>query len=108
MGHLAFCRACPCLFACNGECPKNRILLAPDGEPGLNWLCLGLRRFFAHTDGRMRLLAEIVGGGGEASTIMSRLAEESRSIGRNDRVSQPSSSVRGLALMRIPNHVVEG
>ena len=46
----AFCRACEYLFACNGECPKNRILLTPDGEPGLNWLCAGLKAFFAHTE----------------------------------------------------------
>jgi uncharacterized protein len=80
----AYCRACDYLFACNGECPKNRILLTPDGEPGLNWLCTGLKTFFAHTERPMRLIAEILRRGGEAREIMPRLAAEARSVGRND------------------------
>ena len=42
------CRKCPYLQDCWGECPKNRILRTADGEPGLNYLCTGFQRFFAH------------------------------------------------------------
>ena len=44
----AYCRQCQYLSDCWGECPKNRLLRTPDGEPGLNYLCAGLKRFFAH------------------------------------------------------------
>ncbi len=44
----AVCRACEVLDMCNGECPKNRIVLAPDGEPGWNYLCAGYKKFFTH------------------------------------------------------------
>lgn len=44
----AYCRQCEFLSDCWGECPKNRLLKSPDGEPGLNYLCPGLKRFFAH------------------------------------------------------------
>lgn len=42
------CKTCRWLFACHGECPKNRFALSDDGEPGLNYLCHGYRRFFGH------------------------------------------------------------
>jgi uncharacterized protein len=80
----AFCRACGFLFACNGECPKNRILLTPDGDAGLNWLCEGLKAFFAHTERPMKLMADILARGGEAHEVMALLAEEARTTGRND------------------------
>ena len=44
----AHCRSCAYVRDCWGECPKNRLLRAPDGEAGLNYLCRGLKRFFAH------------------------------------------------------------
>jgi uncharacterized protein len=43
-----YCRQCPYLTDCWGECPKNRFIRAPDGEPGLNYLCAGLKKFFHH------------------------------------------------------------
>ncbi len=44
----AYCRECPHLNLCWGECPKNRIVRTPSGEAGLNYLCPGLKQFYAH------------------------------------------------------------
>ncbi|WP_291374373.1 anaerobic sulfatase maturase [Acinetobacter sp. UBA6720] len=43
-----YCRQCPYLQYCWGDCPKDRFLKTPDGEAGLHYLCSGLKRFF-HT-----------------------------------------------------------
>ena len=45
----SYCKKCAYLRDCWGECPKNRIILTREGEPGLNYLCHGLKKFFRHS-----------------------------------------------------------
>jgi len=42
------CLECDFLFACHGECPKNRFLIDRYGNYGLNYLCRGYHQFFEH------------------------------------------------------------
>jgi len=69
-----YCRECAVRFACHGECPKNRFLLTPDGEPGLNYLCAGYKAFFQHIDRPMKLMADLLRRGRYADEIMPILA----------------------------------
>ena len=41
------CKQCKYLFACRGECPKNRISKTQSGEE-INYLCNGYYKFFEH------------------------------------------------------------
>ena len=66
----AYCQRCPYLFACHGECPKNRFTRTPDGEAGLNYLCPSYKKYFAHITQAMNALGQIVSQGFAASTIM--------------------------------------
>jgi uncharacterized protein len=44
-----YCLDCDVRPMCNGGCPKDRFVRAPDGEQGLNYLCPGLKLFFSHS-----------------------------------------------------------
>ena len=84
-----YCRECEFLFTCHGECPKNRVLTTPDGEPGLNWLCKGLKAFFAHVDRPMKIMADLLRRGQYADNIMKILAqEEGRSLPKQDKIGR--------------------
>ncbi|MBI3876474.1 MAG: anaerobic sulfatase maturase [Verrucomicrobia bacterium] len=84
-----YCRECEVRFACHGECPKHRFITTPDGEPGLNYLCAGYKRFFNHVEPYMIAMAQLIQAGRPPSAIMDLIAEHERSdvwanIGRND------------------------
>lgn len=86
-----YCRKCEVLFACHGECPKNRFAESPEGEQGLNYLCAGYKAFFKHIDGPMRFMAHELENGRAPANIMHSAAAKSGQIitaiaepGRND------------------------
>jgi uncharacterized protein len=68
------CRECEFLLVCNGECPKSRFIVSPDGETGLNYLCAGYRAFFNHADKAMRIMADLLRRDRPASEVMAILA----------------------------------
>jgi uncharacterized protein len=53
-----YCRECDYLKDCWGECPKNRLVRTPDAEPGLNYLCPGLKTFFRHAGPAAQRMAD--------------------------------------------------
>ncbi len=59
-----YCRQCEFLSVCWGECPKNRLVRTPSGEVGLNYLCPGLKRFYAHIQRDIPQLVRRVREGG--------------------------------------------
>jgi uncharacterized protein len=65
-----YCLDCEVRFACQGECPKNRFITAPSGEPGLNYLCAGYKAFFHHIDTPMRAMAQLWKRGSPVSDVM--------------------------------------
>lgn len=69
----AYCRKCRFLSVCHGECPKNRFVTTPDGEPGGNYLCPGYMAFFAHADPYMRVMGDLLASGRPADGVMTML-----------------------------------
>lgn len=90
-GLPSHCRQCDVLHICNGECPKNRFIETPDGEPGLNYLCAGYKAFFEHADRPMKIMAGLLRQGRQAAEIMGlsahddqNLRERCAKMGRNE------------------------
>lgn len=68
------CRECQFLFACNGECPKNRFARSRDGEPGQNYLCAGYHRFFSHVAPYMDFMRDELAAGRPPANVMDAIA----------------------------------
>ncbi|MCR4853297.1 MAG: anaerobic sulfatase-maturation protein [Prevotella sp.] len=64
------CRQCRFLFACHGECPKNRFVKTADGEPSLNYLCRGYKQFFSHVKPYMDFMRDEYNAGRPPSNVM--------------------------------------
>jgi uncharacterized protein len=83
-----YCRECEVLALCNGGCPKDRFIRTPDGEPGLNYLCAGFKRFFTHSRPALERLAAVWRAGQPMERLMQemRAADQlaARQAGRND------------------------
>jgi uncharacterized protein len=86
-----YCLECDVRFACHGGCPKDRFILTPDGEPGLNYLCAGYKLFFHHVDQPMRFMADMLRRGRAPAEIMQIYAARDAAFhqalaaaGRND------------------------
>ena len=80
-----YCRECEVLFACYGECPRNRFIHTPDGDPGLNYLCAGYKYFFKHIDKPMKLMADLLQQGRYADEVMGILAEQEKQARKHGR-----------------------
>jgi uncharacterized protein len=83
-----YCRECEVLSSCNGGCPKDRFARTPDGEPGLNYLCPGLKKFFIHSRPPLQRIASLMRSGVPVERLMDSLRSEdgetAARAGRND------------------------
>jgi uncharacterized protein len=79
-----YCIDCSVKFACHGECPKNRFMASPEGEPNLNYLCEGYKDFFNHIGFSMKLMAGIIRRGRDAKEVMGILHQVYSNTNRLD------------------------
>jgi uncharacterized protein len=73
-----YCRKCDVRFLCNGECPKHRFIDTPAGEPGLNYLCSGYKKFFTHAAPFMETMAHLIRRRQPPAAIMEMLAQKEK------------------------------
>jgi uncharacterized protein len=68
------CQTCKVRNWCNGGCPKDRFALSKDGEPGQNYLCAGLEKFFMHTGPTFNVMAQLFKKGHPPAEVMGSIA----------------------------------
>lgn len=71
------CRECRFLFACHGECPKNRFVRDKYGNPGLNYLCQGYYRFFKHVAPYMDFMKNEIENHRAPANVMNHIFSDS-------------------------------
>lgn len=64
------CKTCDMLFACHGECPKNRFVKDRFGNPKHNYLCEGYYRFFKHVEPFMDFMKQELLAGRPPANVM--------------------------------------
>jgi len=64
------CRECQFLFACHGECPRNRFVNDAYGEPFHNYLCSGYHQYFKHVADDMDFMRNEYVAGRAPANIM--------------------------------------
>ena len=69
------CRECRWLFACHGECPRNRFVRDSHGAPGHNYLCRGYARYFGHVAPYMDFMKAELDAGRAPANVMAHLCE---------------------------------
>lgn len=79
-----YCWSCEVRHLCNGECPKNRFIKAPDGENGLNFLCEGYKSFFKHCQPFIEAIADLYQLEQNNSIVQAKYIKPYHKVGRND------------------------
>ncbi|MBS1353460.1 MAG: anaerobic sulfatase-maturation protein [Coprobacter sp.] len=64
------CRSCEYLFACYGECPKNRFVYVTPNGAGENYLCEGYYSYFHHVAPYMDFMKAELFAGRPPSNVM--------------------------------------
>ncbi len=83
-----YCLTCDVLPMCNGGCPKDWFINAPDGEQGLNYLCSGFKQFFSHCRPVFEKLVPLWRSGANQEQLMAAARGETDGsgarVGRNE------------------------
>ncbi len=86
------CQQCDYQFACYGECPKNRFIKTRNGEPGLNYLCAGWKKFFSHADKALAYILRATGNPVAHGKFSDRAVAEQRKMAMQSVVQKTSTT----------------